>query len=148
MKFCRVSFSETITFFCEMQVHIALWCWAGWVNSILFFFLQITPLALFLDITKFRNMFWSKSSSSRVSGVLFEGTKQYRVYSRCSAPKCNVNLHFTKERNCFQEWHSAEFHIENISNFLFLGIYFTISCIISIYIFLRNDELRHRACRP
>ena len=41
---------------------------------------------------------------------LKEKKKQYRVYSRCSASQCNVNLHFTKERNCFREWHSVEFH--------------------------------------
>ena len=74
------------------------------------FFLQITHLTLFFDITKFRNMFRSKSSSFRVSGVSFEEEKQCRVYSRCSVPQCNVNFHFTKERNCFREWHSAEFH--------------------------------------
>ena len=42
INFCRIPFSETITFLCEMQVQIALWCWTAWVNSILFFFLQIT----------------------------------------------------------------------------------------------------------
>ena len=61
------------------------------------FFLQITHLALFFD-------------SFRVLGVLFERKKEYRIYSHCSAPQCNVNLHLTKERNCFREWHSAEFH--------------------------------------
>ena len=94
MKFNRMPFLETIMLFCETQVHIALWCWTAWVNSILFFFLQITHLTLFFDTTKFRNMFWCKTSSFRVSGVLFEGKKQYRVYSRCSAPQCNVNFHF------------------------------------------------------
>ena len=33
IKFCRMLFSETITFYCEMQVDIALWCWTAWVNS-------------------------------------------------------------------------------------------------------------------
>ena len=33
MKFHGMPFSETITFLCEMQVHIALWCWIAWVNS-------------------------------------------------------------------------------------------------------------------
>ena len=42
--------------------------------------------------------------------VIWRKKKQYRVYSRCSASQCNVNLHFTKERNCFREWHSVEFH--------------------------------------
>ena len=43
--------------------------------------------------------------------MLFEGKKkQYRIYSRCSAPQCNVNLHFTKEGSCFRKWHSAEFN--------------------------------------
>ena len=54
-----------------------------------------------------------------MSGVLFEAKIQYRFYSRCSAPQCNVNLHFTKERNCFREWHSAEFHRKYLY-FLFL----------------------------
>ena len=40
MKFCRMPFSETITFLCEMEVHIALWYWTAWVNSTLFFFFQ------------------------------------------------------------------------------------------------------------
>ena len=64
---------------------------------------------MYFDIAKVSNMFWSKSCSFRVSGVLFEGkNKQNRVYSRCLAPQYNVNLHFTKERNCCGEWH--EFH--------------------------------------
>ena len=44
MKFCRILFSEISTFLYEMQAHIAFWCWTAWVNSILFFFLQITHL--------------------------------------------------------------------------------------------------------
>ena len=72
MKFCRIPFSETITFLCEKQVHIALWCWTAWVNSILLFPANNTRDNVF-DITKFRNMLWSKNSSFRVWGLLFEG---------------------------------------------------------------------------
>ena len=44
-------------------------------ETLYFFFLQITHLALFFDIIKFRNMFWSKNVSFGVSGVLFEAKK-------------------------------------------------------------------------
>ena len=43
-----------------------------------------------------------------MSDVLFEGKNNIEFTH--AAPQCNVNLHFTKERNCFREWHSAEFH--------------------------------------
>ncbi|XP_057289810.1 uncharacterized protein LOC130612505 [Hydractinia symbiolongicarpus] len=36
--------------------------------------------------------------------------KQVRVYTKCSAPQCDVYLHFTKENNCFQKWHTTFKH--------------------------------------
>lgn len=36
--------------------------------------------------------------------------KELHVYTYCSAPQCNVHLHFTKEKNCCREWHSTEYH--------------------------------------
>ena len=43
MKFCRMPFSEIITFLCDMQVHIFLWYWIAWVNSIYSFASNDTP---------------------------------------------------------------------------------------------------------
>ena len=35
---------------------------------------------------------------------------QLRVHSKCKAPKCNVYLHLTKEKNCFEQWHTTFQH--------------------------------------
>ena len=35
---------------------------------------------------------------------------QRPVYSKCSAPQCDAYLHFTKDKNCFAEWHTTHKH--------------------------------------
>jgi len=40
-----------------------------------------------------------------------QGRGQLKVFSRCSAPQCQEkHMHVTKERNCFKEFHSREYH--------------------------------------
>lgn len=39
-----------------------------------------------------------------------EGRGQKQVHSYCSAPQCMKYLHVSRERNCFQVWHSQEYH--------------------------------------
>ena len=40
-----------------------------------------------------------------------QGRGQRKVYSHCSAPQCEgKHMHITKELNCFQEFHSKEYH--------------------------------------
>ena len=42
--------------------------------------------------------------------MLSQGEKELKVYSYCSAPQCDVSLHWTKDKNCFAERHNAERH--------------------------------------
>lgn len=39
-----------------------------------------------------------------------EGRGQKQVHSFCSAPQCQKYLHVSRDRNCFQVWHSEEYH--------------------------------------
>ena len=39
-----------------------------------------------------------------------QGRGQLRISTYCSAPQCGKYLHITSDRNCFQEWHSREYH--------------------------------------
>lgn len=39
-----------------------------------------------------------------------QGRGQLKVSSKCSAPQCDKYMHVTKEKNCFQEFHSREYH--------------------------------------
>ena len=51
------------------------------------------------------------AETKRNCKVCYAKTKQtLKVFTFCSAPQCNVHLHFTKEKNCFQEWHTPEYH--------------------------------------
>ena len=36
--------------------------------------------------------------------------KELRMYSYCNAPQCQVYLHCTASKNCFQIWHSKDYH--------------------------------------
>ena len=36
--------------------------------------------------------------------------KGLRVYSYCSAQPCDIFLHCTKDKDCFDEWHNVEYH--------------------------------------
>ena len=38
--------------------------------------------------------------------------KELKVCSYCSAQQCDVFLHCTKDKNCFAEWHNAEYYRE------------------------------------
>ena len=40
-----------------------------------------------------------------------EGRGRFFVYSSCSAPQCQgLHMHITKERNCYQVFHTRDFH--------------------------------------
>ena len=39
-----------------------------------------------------------------------QGRGEAKVFSYCSAPQCGKYMHVTKERNCFKEFHSREYH--------------------------------------
>ena len=37
--------------------------------------------------------------------------KEFKVRTFCSAPQCNnVHLHCTQDKNCFEIWHSKDYH--------------------------------------
>ena len=36
--------------------------------------------------------------------------KECNVYTCCTQPLYNVYLYFTTPKNCFQQWHSTDFH--------------------------------------
>ena len=51
------------------------------------------------------------SDSKRNYKVCYcKGKKELKVYSYCSTPQCDIFLHCTKDKNCFAEWHNAEYH--------------------------------------
>ena len=51
------------------------------------------------------------SSSKRNCKVCYaKSKKELKVLSYCSAPQCNVYLHCTPSNNCFEVWHSREYH--------------------------------------
>ena len=51
------------------------------------------------------------SDSKRNCKVCYrKDKKELKVYSYCSAPQCHVVLHCAKNKNCFAEWDSAEYH--------------------------------------
>lgn len=39
-----------------------------------------------------------------------ESKQQLRVHSMCGAPQCQVYLHLTKDKNCFEKWHTTFKH--------------------------------------
>ena len=46
---------------------------------------------------------------------LKEGRGRKLVYSSCSAPQCaGLHMHITKERNCYQVFHSRQFHSQHL----------------------------------
>ena len=53
-----------------------------------------------------------KSSGVRKScKVCYKATqKELKVVTYCSARQCQVHLHCTQEKNCFQVWHSRDYH--------------------------------------
>ena len=51
------------------------------------------------------------SEAKRNCVVCYKQTKKgLKVVTFCSAPQCNVFLHVTKDRNCFELWHMNSFH--------------------------------------
>ena len=49
-------------------------------------------------------------SKSNCKVCYCKGKKELKVYSYCSTPQCDIFLHCTKDKNCFAEWHNAEYH--------------------------------------
>ena len=46
--------------------------------------------------------------------------KELRISSYCSAPQCQVYLHYTPSKNCLQTWHSKDFHLQGVYVCFFL----------------------------
>ena len=38
-----------------------------------------------------------------------ETKKELKVVTYCNAPQCQVHLHCTQEKNCFETWHSKDY---------------------------------------
>jgi hypothetical protein len=41
-----------------------------------------------------------------------QGRGELKVSSYCSAPQCGKYLHVSKEKNCFKEWHTMQYHTQ------------------------------------
>jgi len=51
------------------------------------------------------------TDTKRNGKVCYKATqKEMKVRSCCSAPQCNVYLHCTQNKNCFEIWHSKDYH--------------------------------------
>ena len=51
------------------------------------------------------------TEEKRYCKLCFKKIKQQsRVHTKCSTPQCDVYLHFTKDKNCFRDWHSTFEH--------------------------------------
>lgn len=50
------------------------------------------------------------SETKRNCRVCYDTSKQaLKVVTKCGAPQCQVYLHITQDRNCFQVWHSKQY---------------------------------------
>ena len=51
------------------------------------------------------------SATKRSCKVCYKATqKELKVVTYCSATQCQVYLHCTQEKNCFEVWHSRDYH--------------------------------------
>lgn len=74
-----------------------------------------TPKAEVVDPNEFQSLHMPVFTDERKNCVVCYKTRklQRQVYSTCSAPMCKGKyMHVTKEKNCFQVFHSREYHMK------------------------------------
>jgi len=72
-----------------------------------------TPISKKVDPEAFKSVHMPVFTEEKKNCVVCykESKVQRQVYSTCSAPMCRgKHMHVTKERNCFQVFHSREYH--------------------------------------